>query len=118
VSPSSVERCTTAAAREGKPLAPKRRFEELAERHAAVGDDGEAAMRVRKAPSEKHDIEVVGPPRRAAGEKKGDVARMRTSPFPRVFLSGARDSGAIVRKGKLEDLRCRALDAILAAAWK
>lgn len=40
----------------------KRYFEELAEGLAAAGDDAEAAMRVRKALSEKYDIEVVGPP--------------------------------------------------------
>ncbi len=40
-------------------------FEELAEGLAAVGEDAEAAMSVRKALSEKHDIEVVGPPREA-----------------------------------------------------
>ncbi len=45
----------------------ERYFEELAEGLAAVGDDAEAAMNVRKALSEKHDIEVVGPPRQAAG---------------------------------------------------
>jgi quercetin dioxygenase-like cupin family protein len=43
----------------------ERYFEELAEGLAAVGDDEEAAMSVRKALSEKHDIEVVGPPREA-----------------------------------------------------
>ena len=43
----------------------ERYFEELAEGLAAVGDDAEAAMSVRKALSEKHDIEVVGPPRQA-----------------------------------------------------
>ena len=35
----------------------ERYFEELAEGLAAVGDDAEAAMSVRKALSEKHDIE-------------------------------------------------------------
>ena len=43
----------------------ERYFEELAEGLAAVGDDEEGAMSVRKALSEKHDIEVVGPPREA-----------------------------------------------------
>jgi oxalate decarboxylase/phosphoglucose isomerase-like protein (cupin superfamily) len=45
----------------------ERYFEELSEGLAAVGEDVEAAMSVRKALSEKHDIEVVGPPRQAAG---------------------------------------------------
>lgn len=45
----------------------ERYFEELAEGLAAVGDDAEAAMSVRKALSEKYDIEVVGPPRQATG---------------------------------------------------
>ncbi len=43
----------------------ERYFEELAEGLAAVGDDAEAAMDIRKTLSEKHDIEVVGPPRQA-----------------------------------------------------
>lgn len=43
----------------------ERYFEELAEGLAAVGEDMEAAMNVRKALSAKHDIEVVGPPRQA-----------------------------------------------------
>lgn len=43
----------------------ERYFEELAEGLAAAGDDTEAAMSVRKALSEKYDIEVVGPPRQA-----------------------------------------------------
>ena len=38
-------------------------FEELAEGLAAAGDDVQAAMSLRKALSEKYDIEVVGPPR-------------------------------------------------------
>ena len=42
-------------------------FEELADGLVAVGDDLEAAMSLRKALSEKYDIEVVGPPRQAAG---------------------------------------------------
>lgn len=41
-------------------------FEELADGLAAAGDDAEVAMSVRKALSEKYDIEVVGPPRQAA----------------------------------------------------
>jgi mannose-6-phosphate isomerase-like protein (cupin superfamily) len=45
----------------------ERYFEELADGLAAVGDDPEAAMNLRKALSEKHDVEVVGPPRQAAG---------------------------------------------------
>ncbi len=45
----------------------ERYFEELAEGLAAVGDDAEAAMNIRKALSERHDIEVVGPPRQATG---------------------------------------------------
>ncbi len=45
----------------------ERYFEELAEGLANVGDDAEAAMSVRKALSEKHDIEVVGPPRQVTG---------------------------------------------------
>ena len=43
----------------------ERYFEELADGLAAAGDDAEAAMSVRKALSEKYDIEVVGPPRQA-----------------------------------------------------
>ena len=43
----------------------ERYFEELAEGLEAVGDDEEDAMSLRKALSEKHDIEVVGPPRQA-----------------------------------------------------
>ncbi len=43
----------------------ERYFEELAEGLEAVGDDEEGAMSLRKALSEKHDIEVVGPPRQA-----------------------------------------------------
>ncbi len=45
----------------------ERYFEELAEGLAAIGDDAEAALSVRRALSEKHDIEVVGPPRQATG---------------------------------------------------
>ena len=41
----------------------ERYFGELAEGLEAAGDDGQAAMDVRKALSEKYDIEVVGPPR-------------------------------------------------------
>lgn len=44
----------------------ERYFEELADGLAAAADDAEAAMRVRKALSEKYDMEVVGPPRQAA----------------------------------------------------
>ncbi len=40
---------------------------ELAEGLAAAGDDAEAALTLRKSLSEKYDVEVVGPPRRAAG---------------------------------------------------
>jgi hypothetical protein len=43
----------------------ERYFEELAEGLEAAGDDEQAAMSVRKALSEKYDIEVVGPPRQA-----------------------------------------------------
>ncbi len=43
----------------------ERYFGELAEGLAAAGDDAEAATSVRKALSEKYDIEVVGPPRQA-----------------------------------------------------
>jgi hypothetical protein len=42
-----------------------RYFEELAEGLAVVGDVPEAAMSLRKALSERYDIEVVGPPRQA-----------------------------------------------------
>jgi mannose-6-phosphate isomerase-like protein (cupin superfamily) len=45
----------------------ERYFEELAEGLASAGEDEEAAMSVRKTLSEKHDIEVVGPPRQATG---------------------------------------------------
>ncbi|MEJ7841580.1 MAG: hypothetical protein WKF95_07385 [Rubrobacter sp.] len=41
-------------------------FEELAEGLEAAADDEQAAMGVRKALSEKYDIEVVGPSRQAA----------------------------------------------------
>ena len=40
-------------------------FEELAEGLEAAGDDEQAVMSVRKALSEKYDIEVDGPPRQA-----------------------------------------------------
>jgi mannose-6-phosphate isomerase-like protein (cupin superfamily) len=40
-------------------------FEELAEGLAAAGEDAEVASSLRKALSEKYDIEVVGPPRHA-----------------------------------------------------
>jgi quercetin dioxygenase-like cupin family protein len=40
-------------------------FEELAEGLEAAGDDEQAAVSVRKALSEKYDIEVVGPPRQS-----------------------------------------------------
>jgi quercetin dioxygenase-like cupin family protein len=40
-------------------------LKELGEGLAAAGDDAEAAMNLRKRLSEKYDIEVVGPPRRA-----------------------------------------------------
>jgi hypothetical protein len=40
----------------------ERYFEELGEGLAAAGDDAEAAASLRKALSEKHDIEVMGPP--------------------------------------------------------
>ncbi len=43
----------------------ERYSEDLAEGLAAVGEDAKAAMSVRKALSEKHDLEVVGPPREA-----------------------------------------------------
>ena len=43
----------------------ERYFEELAAGLEAAGDDEQAAMRVRRALSEKYDIEVVGPPRQA-----------------------------------------------------
>src|SRR4028119_187672 len=43
----------------------ERYLEELAEGRGAAGDDEQAAMSVRKALSEKYDIEVVGPPRQA-----------------------------------------------------
>jgi quercetin dioxygenase-like cupin family protein len=39
---------------------------ELAKGLAIVGDDAEAATSLRKRLSEKYDIEVIGPPRRAA----------------------------------------------------
>ena len=42
-----------------------RYLKELAEGLAAVGDDAEAAMELRKELSKKYDVEVVGPPRRA-----------------------------------------------------
>jgi len=40
---------------------------ELAEGLAAAGDDAEAARSLRERLSEKYDIEVLGPPRRATG---------------------------------------------------
>ena len=40
----------------------ERYFEELAEGLAAAGEDEEAAVDVRRALSERHDIEVLGPP--------------------------------------------------------
>ena len=43
----------------------ERYFEELAEGLEAAGNDEQAAMGVRKALSERYDIEVVGPPRQA-----------------------------------------------------
>jgi quercetin dioxygenase-like cupin family protein len=43
-----------------------RYLKELAEGLAAVGDDEEAALSLRKRLSEKYDVEVVGPPRRGA----------------------------------------------------
>ncbi len=43
----------------------ERYFEELAEGLAATGDGAEAAIEVRKALSERYDIEVVGPLRQA-----------------------------------------------------
>ena len=43
----------------------ERYFEELVEGLEAAGDDEQATMSVRKALSEKYDIEVVGPPRQA-----------------------------------------------------
>ena len=42
-----------------------RYLEELAEGLATVGTSEEAVMELRRALSEKHDIEVVGPPRQA-----------------------------------------------------
>jgi quercetin dioxygenase-like cupin family protein len=45
----------------------ERYFEELAEGLAAAGEDADAAADLRKALSEKHDIEVVGPPQHATG---------------------------------------------------
>lgn len=43
----------------------KRDFEELADGAANSGDHAEAAMSIRKALSDKCEIEVVGPPRQA-----------------------------------------------------
>jgi quercetin dioxygenase-like cupin family protein len=43
----------------------ERYFEELAEGLASAGDSAEAAVEVRRTLSAKHDIEVVGPSRRA-----------------------------------------------------
>jgi quercetin dioxygenase-like cupin family protein len=45
----------------------ERYFEELAEGLAAAGDDAQAAMSVRKALSEKHDIAFVGAPQQPTG---------------------------------------------------
>ena len=45
----------------------ERYVEELAEGLASAGEDEVAAMSVRKTLSEKHDIEVVGPPHQATG---------------------------------------------------
>lgn len=42
-----------------------RYLEELANGLMAIGDDAEAAMKLREELSEKHDVEVVGPPRQA-----------------------------------------------------
>lgn len=42
-----------------------RYLKELAEGLAAAGDDAEAAMELRKELSEKYDVEILGPPRRA-----------------------------------------------------
>ncbi|MCA1719321.1 MAG: hypothetical protein LC781_21700, partial [Actinobacteria bacterium] len=42
-----------------------RYLEELAEGLATVGDSEEAAIELRRTLSEKHDIEIVGPPRKA-----------------------------------------------------
>ena len=47
----------------------ERYFEELAQELASAGDSAEAAMEVRRALSEEHDIEVVGPP---PGQDAGD----------------------------------------------
>ncbi len=44
----------------------ERYFEELAKGLEAAGNNAEAAIGVRKALSERYDIEVVGPPRQAA----------------------------------------------------
>ena len=43
----------------------ERYFEELADGLEAAGHDEQATMSVRKALSEKYDIEVIGPPRQA-----------------------------------------------------
>ena len=45
----------------------ERYFEELGEGLAAAGDDAEADTSLRKALSEEHDLEVLGPPRQAKG---------------------------------------------------
>lgn len=42
-----------------------RYLKELAEGLGAAGDDAEAAMALRKELSEKYDVEIAGPPRRA-----------------------------------------------------
>ncbi len=44
----------------------ERYFEELAEGLSSAGNTAEAALDIRRALSEKHDIEVIGPPRQAA----------------------------------------------------
>jgi hypothetical protein len=44
----------------------ERYFEELAEGLASAGDDEQVATSVRKALSDKYDIEVVGPPTQAS----------------------------------------------------
>jgi oxalate decarboxylase/phosphoglucose isomerase-like protein (cupin superfamily) len=43
-----------------------RYLKELAEGLAEAGDDAETAMSLRESLSKKYDVEVVGPPRRAA----------------------------------------------------
>jgi len=46
-----------------------RYLKELAEGLAAAGDDAEAARSLRERLSEKYDIEVLGPPRRATSQR-------------------------------------------------